>query len=1116
LGIGLLASGVVAALFADWLDYPLTAMPNTSANGLLSAPDAGSGRETDGLASPLRLLLAGLLGSLLAALATWLVLTNRQRRWQAEIEAEARKESSDEVLLRQRFEFILAGTNTGTWEWNVQTGETRFNERWAEIVGCTLAELEPTTIETWARLAHPVDLGASELLLTQHLAGESEYYDFKARMRHKDGRWVWVHDRGRVATWTPDGKPEWMFGSHLDITAERELARRLAESQDLLERGGDMARLGGWRFEVFAPEVDPASVPMAWTATTFRIYEVPEDFQPTAANSLNFYTDESRPIIASLAKRAIDTGEGWECDLQVRTWNGRVIWIRILGEAEWDDDGKVIALYGVVQDIDAQRRIEEDLRHAKAEADEANAAKSRFLANTSHEIRTPLNALIGLTYLLDKSDLKPDQRDLLSKIEFAGSSLAAVINDVLDLSKVESGEMTLEELPLNFGAMAAEVVAVMGSTAAQRGIELRCRLDPGLPPLVLGDITRLRQILTNLLSNALKFTERGGQVTVSLSSPGVVDGVARFRLSVMDNGIGIPEEALKRLFTPFTQADSSTTRTHGGTGLGLSIVQRLTEMMAGVVTVVSTPGVGSEFWVDLPLRVPGDDSGLVPRLSSDAIRVWVATPDDAERRALVALCRSLGWLTDQANSGEALVESLRTNATAGQLPHVLVMRWRMGDLDAATILHDARQAVGAHSLPAVVLLSNQEESFAEQQPYSALAVRVLRAPMDASQLFNAVSEAAASTVSAREGRESASDALRGLTIAVADDSELNLLVARRILELHGATVLAETGGRAVLDLLRVSGSSIDALLLDVQMPEIDGNEVARRIRSELGLMDLPIIALTADALITERDEAFASGMNAFLSKPFDPAVLVRTILDQVGSDPTAAAPPAGPSEFAAATPHHGTSDQWPQISGIDDPDAIMDILDGDAETFLQLLGGLLAEHDPDQMRATAKQAVAVDRDAVRRQLHKLRGSSAALGATTIAESAGELENGIRSGDLRADELNDGLLTLADRLDALRQGLAAARKTQAVLVTATKAAAAARTHQTSSLGPGQLEHFRLLLHDRDLAAESWLTEFGEQLRASIGDVDHAELQSAVCSLQFDRAAQIVDLHLVTQD
>ncbi len=1064
------------------------------------------------LASPLRLLAAGVLASLLATLATWVMLTNRQRRSRDKLEAAELEQARAEALQRQRYEFILIGTNAGTWEWNVQTGETRFNQRWAEIVGYTLAELEPTTIETWAQLTHPGDLGASEFLLAQHFAGESDYYDFKARLRHKDGRWVWVHDRGRVATWTPDGKPEWMFGTHLDITAERELARRLAESQELLQRGGEMARLGGWRMDVPQPGTDPALIPIAWTNATYRIHEVPNDFQPTLANSVSFYTEESRPILEAMMQRALATGEGWECDLQIRTWNGRIIWIRTLGEVERGDDGGVIAMHGVIQDIDDRRRIEEDIKRAKAEADDANAAKSRFLANTSHEIRTPLNALIGLTYLLDKSDLSPEQRDLLSKIEFAGSSLAAVINDVLDLSKVESGEMTLEELPLNLGAMTSEVVAVMASTATERGIDLQCELASGLPTLVLGDVTRLRQILTNLLSNALKFTERGGQVTVSLSSTGVVDGAAKFRISVKDTGIGIPDEALKRLFTPFTQVDSSTTRTHGGTGLGLSIVQRLAEMMDGSVEVASTAGLGSEFWVDVSLRVPGDDSALVPRNSSSAIRVCVATPDAAERRDLVALCRSLGWQTDQKESGAALIASLRAAARTGQLPQVLVMRWHMGDSDAATIMANARAALGERALPSVVLVGDQEQSFAELHPSSAWAVRTIREPLDASQLFNAVSEAAASVVADRDGTEATSNALGGLTIAVVDDSELNLLVARRILELHGATVAAETGGFAALELLRTADFSIDALLLDVQMPDIDGNEVARRIRSELGLTQLPIIALTADALITERDAAFAAGMNAFLTKPFETAELVRTIVEltrSANSVPTGDDDAGFSYEPGAEQPRGGSGD-WPDIAGIDDPAAIKDILGGDAETFLSLVAALLAEHDPDQLRASATRVGSADRDDIRQQLHKLRGSAGSLGATATAETAGRLETGIRGGELSDAELHDGLLLLADQLDDIRDHLP--DDTGRMPSSDDSDASGGGTNTQLPLDTGELRYFRALLTNHDLAADSWLNDADDQLRATLGSADHAALQSAVRNLQFDRAAELIDRHL----
>ncbi|MDQ1249062.1 MAG: hypothetical protein QG597_3436, partial [Actinomycetota bacterium] len=249
--------------------------------------------------SPRQVLAVGLIATLLASALTYAYMLARSRRREASAQKEELERGRELGYERQRFENILTGTNAGTWEWNVQTGELRLNDRWAEIVGYTLDELAPTTIETWIQLTHPADLARSEELLAQHFDGDLDFYDLEVRMRHKDGHWVWVHDRGKVASWTPDGRPEWMFGTHMDITRTRELQRALTEAQDVLERGGQHARLGGWRLKVGADPTDLSGTELLWTETTRAIHEVPDGYVPDVTEGIQFYAEEFQPVITA-------------------------------------------------------------------------------------------------------------------------------------------------------------------------------------------------------------------------------------------------------------------------------------------------------------------------------------------------------------------------------------------------------------------------------------------------------------------------------------------------------------------------------------------------------------------------------------------------------------------------------------------------------------------------------------------------------------------------------------------------------------------------------------------------------------------------------------------------
>ena len=1062
-------------------------------------------------------LAIGLIATALAAALSYAFLLARTRRRQAEIREAELDRNRALAYDRQRFEHILAGTNAGTWEWNVQSGETRFNDRWAGIVGYTLAELAPISIQTWSDLTHPADLARSGALLERHFAGDVDFYDCEVRMRHKDGHWVWVHDRGRVTTWTPDGKPEWMFGTHMDISRTKELQRRLTESQELLERAGQLARLGGWRLAVPDDLADLPLTEVVWTETTRRIHEAPDDYTPVVGEGIRFYAEEAQAIIAAAVDHALATGEGWDVELQLVTYLGRRIWVRAVGEAERDEDGRVTALYGVFQDIDDRHHIEQQLRLAKAAADEASATKSRFLANTSHEIRTPMNALIGLTYLLDQSELQAEQRDLLAKIEFAGKSLSAIINDVLDLSKVESGELVLEQMPVNPGALVAEVVALMSPQAKARGITLSSVIADDTPPVLIGDATRIRQIVANLLSNALKFTESGGAVTTRLHRQGASEGIVTLRLSVTDTGIGISPEVQARLFTPFSQADSSTSRTYGGTGLGLSIVSRLADLMGGEVGLTSEPGVGSEFWVTLPLPEPSEHSGLSILGGGKPVRVVIAEDDDDQRRAIVHLAQAMGWETEDVATGSELITRTVSLTEQGNPPDVLLIDWRLPDMDALAALASLRDRLAGATLPAAIVVTGHDREFIASQPNAVLADRVLTKPVEPSELFNAVSDAVARA--GRPGPGATNDeqgadtgrSLAGRRILVVDDSELNLLVARRILELHGAEVTAEHGGNEALARLSGVPDRFDLVLLDVQMPEVDGYQVARRIRSELGLTDLPIIALTAGAMVSERDAALAAGMNAFLTKPLDPDLLVATIVDLTPLPATApTVPPNDPPPTSLAGPladppaGPGPTDpgpDLPEIPGIDNA-TVMDVLGDDLELYLELLERLIAENDPAELARTASDPAGRDREQLRAHMHKLRGSAGLLGAHALAAHAATAEEICRHGG-DEDELTAALTGAAHQLDLIRQHLP--QQPDSPVSTGHGAEHGTEDHHEL---PANLVSLRATLVDHDLAAVSLVDDCAAELATALGGASAQQFRNHVRALEFDQALSLL--------
>jgi PAS domain S-box-containing protein len=855
-----------------------------------------------------------------------------------------------------RFEMAAEGANLGVWDFDIEKNTLTWDDRVFRLFGVDASNgLAPMSV--WEQGLHPEDRRLYQEAAEGALS-RGEPLDIEFRIIRPDGEVRHLKSAART-TLNASGVPVHLTGVNFDITEQRRAALKLKESTMLLENvlqsASEVAIIAtdeNLLIRVFNEGAQRllgySSLEMVGLQTPMLIHDSAEVQSRTEemADQLGIPIEGGMVFVHPSVLR------------QSREWtyihkNGRRIAVSLVVTAMYDSAGQLFGYLGMATDISQQKAVEQSLRKAIHTAKQASRAKSQFLANMSHEIRTPMNAVIGLTYLMGHTDLNPEQATFLEKIRLASESLLILINDVLDLSKIEAKEMTLEKAPVNLRRLLRDLSGVMELQAQTKGLQLITDIPADLPEVVLSDSTRLRQILTNLLSNAIKFTSEGA-VTLRIKLMPSKPGSHRLRFAVTDTGIGINESAQSKLFEPFVQEDSSTTRRFGGTGLGLSIVKHLVALMGGELGLTSKLGVGSEFWFTL-------------------------------------------------------------------------------DLNEATT-HESSKLQASHAI-------------------------------------------------------ATASGLKDIRILVVDDNAINLEVAKRILQLQGATVSLASDGQKAVDMLTAQPQAYDAVLMDIQMPEMDGLAATRFIREKLGLTRLPIIALSAGAMLEEQQAAAAAGMNDFVSKPFDVKRLVTSIRGLLADVPVSEEAHSGP---AVADTH------WPKMDGVNTQDAF-DRTGGDWGLYIGLMAQLFREHlneaaDGDSMGADETL------QSLSRRMHKLMGAAGTLCLNEVYRLAAVAESACMAGDKPSAEATVVLIHEALKRVHVSAMPHLTKRAQAMDV--------ALDAPSSPLNLQDLEELHGLLQRQSIDALEKFEALQTQIRPLLKAAEFKQLQNYMQELQFAKAADLL--------
>ncbi len=989
---------------------------------------------------------------------------------------------------KERLELAQEAGKIGVFDLNLLTGEILWSDKLAQMMGLPPGT-QPDGRDFWLSCLHPDDRAQARAYFDSCLAGAEDHLRDSWRVVRPDGEVRWFLEAARIFR-DAQGRPVRVVGVNVDIHDQKLLEEQVAGQLDFQQA-----------------LIDAIPVPLFYKGADGRYVGVNRAYEQAfgvtreslvgkTVMDLEFLPHASRVLFERDNALVLAGEQSVHREVDLPYADGEMhhtlFWLHGFRRADGTPGGTI----GTFVDITDRQRAEQELRRAKELAEESTALKSNFLANMSHEIRTPMNAIIGMSHLALKSGLSPRQHDYVSKIQQAGQHLLGVINDILDFSKIEAGKLVVERQPFLLDRMLESVSDVVGYKAGAKGLELVCDVAADVPPNLVGDALRLGQILINFANNAIKFTE-SGEISIAVRLLASAGQQVRLRFEVRDTGIGLTEEQMGRLFQSFQQADTSTTRRYGGTGLGLAICKSLAELMGGEVGVESRFGKGSTFWVAVPLERGAPARVLLPPPDLRGSRVLVVDDNHTAATVLSDMLQAMGFEVEQAHSGLEALDRLRESMAQHRPFGLLLLDWHMPGMDGVELAGHIR-SLGMAKVPQMLMVTAYGREDVMRAARAQGIETVLIKPVNASVLFDTLMQpmehstaTARRTVSAAPAADELPLEIRGAQVLLVEDNELNQMVAMELLLDAGFAVDVAENGQIAID--RIERKHYDAVLMDMQMPVMDGETATRALRGNPRYAQLPIIAMTANAMEADRQRCFAAGMNDHVAKPIEPAALWaalgRWIRPRAGLGAVASRAgvlPGRTGEDAALQPLARKPEApspavpLPSLAGLDTGLGLQRAL-GKPGLYTELLRRFAEGQAP--VMAELQQALAANNLGVAERLaHTLRSVAANIGAPQVSECAQALEHA-----LRFRHGNEAIVhVLAELRAALVPLLAGLQAWLAESVVAVEPAPSV-PGSGGEIAAEALQRLRHLLEQDDPAATEFFQHNGKILGAALGNV-----------------------------